>query len=126
MEIKFKYIIKNKHTGQYYNKWYTLSQIEEKGLNGLFDLENYDIIAKCQFTGQKDFKGVDIYSDDIVKTHEDWELYGMQAGEINQIYFAYGGFRLKPKNERAKGFYLEDGSDVIIIGSIHTNPELIK
>ena len=78
-----------------------------------------------QFTGETDIDGKEIFVGDIVKTHEDWDTYKFQAGEINEVYFGYGGFRLKAKNPKAKGYWLEDGKDVKIIGNIFENPELL-
>jgi len=79
-----------------------------------------------QYTGLKDKNGKEIYEGDIVKTIDNWDKYGMQAGEINQVYFNAGGFRLKPKDKNRLGFWIEDGKDVEVIGNIHENPELIK
>jgi YopX protein len=65
-EIIFKYVIKNKHTGVIYYKVYSLEQIEENGLKGLFDIENYDIIARLQYTGLNDKNKIRIFENDKV------------------------------------------------------------
>lgn len=79
-----------------------------------------------QFTGLHDCEGKEIYEGDIIKIPDDWDEYGFNAGEAYQVYFAFGGFRLKPKYRiNAKGNYLEDDK-IKIIGNIHENPELLK
>jgi len=79
-----------------------------------------------QWSGRKDKNGSDIYATDIIQIPEDWDEYGHNCGEVYEIYFAYGGFRLKPKYEsRAKGFWLEDDGEVIKLGDARQNPELI-
>ncbi len=80
-----------------------------------------------QFTGLTDKNGKKVFEGDIIKVNDDYDEYGMAAGEIYEIYFAYGGFRLKPKyRKRAKGYYAEDGNDFKVIGNIYENPELLK
>ncbi len=80
-----------------------------------------------QFTGLTDKNGKKVFEGDIIKVNDDYEEYGMAAGEIYEIYFAYGGFRMKPKfRKRAKGYYAEDGNDFEILGNIYENPELLK
>lgn len=80
-----------------------------------------------QYTGICDKKGKKIFEGDIVKIPENYDLYGLNAGEVYEVYFAYGGFRLKPKYKpTARGFYLEDDKEVILLGNIHDNPELLK
>ena len=79
-----------------------------------------------QFTGLTDKNGKRIFESDIVKIPDDYEEFGINAGEIYEVYFAFGGFRLKPKYSKANGFWLEDDATVEIIGNIHDNPELLK
>lgn len=73
--MKFRYVIKNKHTQVVYFKWWTIKQIEAEGLNGLLDMENYDIIARDRFTGKQTsafsaLERQDIYENDIVEVKE--------------------------------------------------------
>lgn len=84
-----------------------------------------ETIGQC--TGLKDIKGKEmIYEGDIVKVGDDYEVYGLMASEVREVYFGYGGFRLKSKNPEYKGCWLEDGKDVEIIGNIYDNPELLE
>lgn len=79
-----------------------------------------------QFTGLLDKNGKKIFEGDIIKIPDDYDEFGINAGEIYEVYFAFGGFRLKPKHSKAKGFWLEDDKTVEIIGNIHDNPELLE
>lgn len=82
-----------------------------------------------QFSGELDCKGNEIYEGDIVKVRDDWDEFGMMSGEIREVYFLDGGFRLKPKGMMKsipRGHWLEDGSDVEVIGNIYQNPELLN
>ena len=78
------------------------------------------------FTGLTDKNGKKIFESDIVKIPDDYEEFGINAGEIYEVYFAFGGFRLKPKYSKANGFWLEDDETVEIIGNIYDNPELLE
>ena len=79
-----------------------------------------------QYTGLTDKNGKKIFEGDIIKIPDDYDEFGINAGESYEIYFAFGGFRLKPKHSRARGFWLEDDETVEIIGNIHDNPEKEK
>ena len=108
----FNYLIQTDEMGQYneYNQYY---------------ITDDDTIG--QYTGLKDKNGVEIYEGDIVKINNDYEKYGINAGEIYQVYFKSGGYRLLPKYcKEALGYWLESGEDFVVIGNIYDNPELLK
>ena len=79
-----------------------------------------------QFVGLTDRNGNKIFEGDIIKIPEDYDEFGHNAGEIYEVYFCCGGFRLKPKYSKARGYWLEDDETVEVIGNIHDNPELLK
>lgn len=85
-----------------------------------------DLATVGQFTGLTDKNGNRIFEGDIIKIPDDYDEFGINAGEVYEVYFAFGGFRLKPKRSNAKGFWLEDDKTVEIIGNIHDNPELLN
>jgi uncharacterized phage protein (TIGR01671 family) len=92
-------------------------------------IEVYDDIEIMQYVGLKDINGRMIFEGDIVQIPDNFEIYGFNAGEKYQIYFSFGGFRLKPKydkKKKSKGFWLKDDKTLEIIGNIFENPELLE
>lgn len=83
-----------------------------------------DTVGEC--TGLKDKNGKLIFEGDVIKIPDDYDEFGMNAGEVYQVYFCCGGFRLKPKYSEARGYLLEDDNTVEVIGNVHDNPELLK
>ena len=78
--IMFDYILKN-NTG-FHHKIYTLSQIEESGLCNLFDVENYEIIAKRLFINLRDKNNKSVFTGDRIR------YFG---GQNHNGVYEYGG-----------------------------------
>lgn len=117
--------------------------LNDKKLNLIFDINptvypNNEIVGSneiCpntlgQFTGLSDKNGIKIFEGDIVKVDDDYDTFGKMAGEIREVWFKDGGFRLKPKYASSidrgdRGYWLEDGADYEVIGNVFDNPELL-
>ena len=83
-----------------------------------------------QYTGLIDKNGIRIFEGDIVKVDDDFDTFGKMAGEIREVWFKDGGFRLKPKCASSiargdRGYWMEDGADFEVIGNVWDNPELL-
>ena len=100
-------------------------RVDDRGFDNYTEYEiATDTIG--QFTGLTDKNGNKIFEGDIIKIPDDYDEFGHNAGEIYEVYFCCGGFRLKPKYSKARGYWLEDDETVEVIGNIHDNPELLK
>ena len=89
----------------------------------------YEVIPSTvgQFTGLTDKNGKKIFEGDIIKIPDDYEEFGHNAGEIYEIYFNSGGFRLKPKYYlKVRGYWLEDDRTFEVIGNIHDNQKKME
>ena len=95
--------------------------------SGLYDHEKEYGGVFEQYTGLKDKNGVKIFEGDYIKVPNDWNQFGLDAGEVYNIYFAFGGFRMKPKYDLSyKGFWIEDDNLYEVVGNIFDNPELLE
>ena len=80
-----------------------------------------------EYAGLKDKNSVEIYECNIIQIPDNYNVYGMNAGEKYEVYYAFGSFRLKPKySDTAKGFLLEESEEIEVIGNIYENPELLE
>lgn len=84
-----------------------------------------------QSTNLFDKDGKEIFEGSIIKIPDDWDKYGMAAGEKYEVYFNAGGFRLKPPASYAvergdRGYWLDDTTDFEMLGHILSNPELLE
>ena len=119
--MKFRYVLKNKHTQKIHFKWYKLESIEREGLKALFDVENYEIISRDRFIESIDKKGVEIYENDEIATVLDEAIKdsvlikGMNY-EVGTVIYVNGGFHTGEDDDICIGLY---SSQVEVIGNIH-------
>lgn len=98
----------------------------ENGVSGI----EVDGETITQYTGLIDKNGIRIFEGDIIKVDDDYDTFGKMAGEIREVCFKDGGFRLKPKYASTiargdRGYWIEDGADFEVIGNVWDNPELL-
>jgi uncharacterized phage protein (TIGR01671 family) len=86
-----------------------------------------DKITLGQKVGLKDCNSKMIFEGDVIRIPDEYDIFGLDAGEKYEVYFSHGGFRMKPKYTRpAKGYYLEKDKLYPVIGNIHDNPGLLE
>lgn len=110
-------------------RYYICLQVNDHIKRDDYEVYMIEVIPETvgQYTGLHDKNGKEIYKGDIVKIPLDYKEYGTNAGELYEIYFAYGGFRLKPKYRlKSKGYWLEDDNELEVIGNTTDNPELLE
>lgn len=84
-----------------------------------------------QSTNLFDKDGKEIFEGSVLEIPDDYEEYGMAAGQKYLVYFNAGGFRLRPNDEYnikrgSRGYWLEDTSDLKLLGHILSNLELME
>ena len=134
-EIKFDYVYKHKKNGSIGRLLLNLNSDLETNAQSLTVRtlrKEYDLIAKRQYTGLKDSKGVEIYEGDIVKIMFDESETDTSNHEI--MYYAdtgYPAFDLKPHIDfdMTNGLALTIPGEYIsieVIGNIYENKELLN
>lgn len=122
-EIKFRYVVKSKVTGQIHKVIYYLRQIEQLPLHKLSDVfgSQYELISTDPYTGIKDRNGADIFESDIVEI----EFYDGKS--IYSVMYNENGFRFSfvDAGNREYGYKQTGLEKIRVIGNIHENPELI-
>jgi hypothetical protein len=103
--MKIRYVVKNKYTDRMYNKYYSLEQIEVSGLNGLFDIENYNIVSRDRFI--KTIDEVDIYENDKLEGNE----YNLCCYSLIEYDEENGRFQI---NDYGYNISIGEGSQEII------------
>jgi len=90
-EIEFRYVVRYPDTGTLHIFYRTLEQIEQE--KDFPTNKAYQIVAKNQYVGLKDIKGIRVYEHDVVKMCPD----GYKKQEIiGVIRWRYGGFIMEP------------------------------
>ena len=118
--------VEGDYRGEKVGGYLTAAFVIEPLTSGVWERHRVDPSTVGQYTGLTDKNGKKIFEGDIIKIPDDYDEFGHNAGEIYEVYFCCGGFRLKPKYSQARGYWLEDDRTVEVIGNIHDNPELLK
>lgn len=116
-EIKFRYIVRHKATGNIETKIYYLNQIEERPLKQLSPVfsEEYEVLGRSLYVGIKDANDKDLYYGDVIVFYYGWHKDNMNwdVVDIADIEYIFNAV-----NER--------GATFEIIGNIFENPELVE
>ena len=112
----------NKHT----NKWFYGGIYPDGSFFG-FANPRIDENTKCQFTTKKDLKGIDIYTNDIVKVKVEEGLFVKDF--IGIIEFFEGTFYIKKEDKpfgQSRTPLFSKSHNIEIIGNIFQNDNLFK
>ena len=114
-ELKFRVMYK-KHSGTWVKNEYILSDLIEMDGDGFLD--DNDIVE--QFTGLKDKNGKEIYEGDILDVSSVFIEPKKMVVEFSEMACGF-----EPFVNGCPDCYVPTGKDVVVIGNIHENPELL-
>jgi len=120
-EIKFRYRIRNRKYGKIHKIIIDINVLENGRQSQYFNILDYEILSRDEYTELKDKNGNEIYEGDIL---EDIDRIGI-------IEFYQGGFivqDIRPLPDESATYYHIDilGEDAEIIGNIYENSELMS
>jgi hypothetical protein len=115
VEIKFRYIVRHKTSGNIETKIYYLNQIEERPLKQLSPVfsDDYELLGRNSYVGIKDANDTELYYGDLIVFYYGWRKENMvwDVSDITDIEYLFNSV-----NER--------GATFEIIGNKYENPEL--
>ena len=118
-EIKFRQPIRNKN-GEFVEWFYwgifITPAIQQNGLDTRSESQ--------QFTGRKDLDDKEIYEGDICEYEDSDRVFESIYLNKGVIEYSEWGFSLTNRNE--VDMIDIEGSDILVIGNIYENPELLK
>lgn len=121
MDIKFRYVFKNKETGDIRCLFFTLDEIQEgQAADSRLNKIYYELLARDIYTGLKDKHGKEMYKGDIVEFNIFSDL-PKRCSDV--VAYSNGCFKIEKRTEllctrMAPHFDLE------VIGNVYANPEL--
>ena len=128
---KFRAFIKEKKLVEVSKINFKEKYIEYFDKNNNTVIATFDEIELSQYSGCFDTKRKEIASGDIIKIVNNESTFGKNAGEIYEIYYTQGCFRMKPKYPSSiarglLGYCLDENNICKILGNKFEKPELLE